>query len=181
VLQGFDSGGAFGTLLALQGVILVIIGATQVASSVGGARESGILDFHRVTPQPPAATALGFFFGAPIREYLLCAATLPFSLFCVAQGTPSLAGFAQLLIILVLSAWLFHAVAMLNALTIKNPRATSRGVVGLVLFVVLMSSGGMIYGFSQATVLVDDSPTLSFYGRPLPWLAVVLLYLLPYM
>ena len=53
---------------------------------MGKARESGILDFHRVSPMAPAAVVLGFFFGAPIREYLLFAATLPFSMICVYKG-----------------------------------------------------------------------------------------------
>lgn len=55
----------------LQAFILVVIGATQVASSVGGVRESNILDFHRISPLPPLAVTLGFFLGAPIREYIL--------------------------------------------------------------------------------------------------------------
>ena len=67
--------------LGLQILILALIGSNQINASLGGARESGILAFHRVTPLPPSVVALGFFLGAPIREYLLAAVTLPFALF----------------------------------------------------------------------------------------------------
>ncbi len=75
--QGFGQPAVYLMTRILQTIILVIVGATQVAGSVGGVRESNILDFHRISPLPPLATTLGFFLGAPIREYILFALTLP--------------------------------------------------------------------------------------------------------
>ena len=49
-LKGFDNGTAFGWLLFLQVIIIVAVGGAQAASAVSGARTSGILDFHRVSP-----------------------------------------------------------------------------------------------------------------------------------
>ena len=66
-------------LLFLQIIIIVAIGGAQVAAAVGGSRGSGILDFHRVSPLSPTELTLGFFFGAPIREYVLLATTLPYA------------------------------------------------------------------------------------------------------
>ena len=83
-LKGFDNGIAFAWLLFLQVIIIVAIGGAQVATSVGSGRASGILDFHRVSPLSRDALSLGFFFGAPIREYLLLATTLPYS--CALRG-----------------------------------------------------------------------------------------------
>ena len=83
----------------MQVVILAIMGSGQVNASVSGARASGILDFHRVSPLTPTELTLGFFFGAPIREYVLFAATLPFTVLCMAFGVPSLRGFIQLMIL----------------------------------------------------------------------------------
>ena len=88
-LDAYHNGGAFGALLALQAVILIVMGASQVGSSVSAARASGILDFHRVSPLTPGELTIGFFFGAPIREYVLFACTLPFAALCLAFGTPS--------------------------------------------------------------------------------------------
>ena len=76
--DAFLNGRAFEWLVMLQGIILIILGGSQVSAAVGGARLSGILDFHRVSPLTPAELTLGFFFGAPIREYLQFACTLPF-------------------------------------------------------------------------------------------------------
>jgi hypothetical protein len=174
-LQSLSNGGTFGLLLGLQSVILVVMGATQIGSAVGAARASGILDFHRVSPLTPTELTLGFFFGAPIREYVLFACTLPFSLFCLAFGTPSVHGFVQLMILLLACAWLFHGLALLNALLAKA-RANPRGVVGLVIFVVFFA-GHLIVGLSRSAALVDMDLRLSFYGISLPWLAVVVLHL----
>jgi hypothetical protein len=174
-LQSLSNGGTFGLLLGLQSVILVVMGATQVGSAVGAARASGILDFHRVSPLTPTELTLGFFFGAPIREYVLFACTLPFSLFCLVFGTPSVHGFVQLMVLLVACAWLFHGLALLNALLAKA-RANPRGVVGLVIFVVFFA-GNLVLGLRRSAALVDMDLRLTFFGISLPWLAVVLLHL----
>jgi hypothetical protein len=176
-LNGFISGGAFGTLLALQVIVLAIIGATQVGTSVGAARASGILDFHRVSPLTSTELALGFFFGAPVREYLLFAVTLPFSILCVAIGTPDFRGFLQVMILLLFSSWLIHGFSLINGLVLKK-QAGSRGVVGLVLFLGLMSSSFWPM-FGNVANWLDSDPRLTFFGISLPWLAVILLYQLP--
>ena len=67
-LDAFATGRAFEWLLVLQGVILIVMGASQMSAAVGGSRASGILDFHRVSPLTPTELTLGFFFGAPIRS-----------------------------------------------------------------------------------------------------------------
>ena len=176
-LDSFLNGGAFGTLLALQAIILAIMGASQVGSSVSSARASGILDFHRVSPLTPTELTLGFFFGAPIREYLLFACTLPFSFLCLAMGTPDFRGFLQLMIVLVTTSWVLHGLALVNALIMKK-QAGRGGVVGLVIFLAIMS-GSFISGFGRVASIVDREPRLSFFGISLPWLAVVLLYQAP--
>jgi hypothetical protein len=175
VAVSFADGGAFGLLLTLQAVILVVMGATQVGSAVGGARSSGILDFHRVSPVSPTALTLGFFFGAPIREYVLFATTLPWSALCLAFGSPTLHGFIQLMILLIAVAWLFHGLAMINAL-LSRPKTSSRGLVGIVMLL-LVFGGHALVGINRSAALVDYGMRLYFYGVSLPWLAVVLLYL----
>jgi len=174
-LDMFASGGAFGLLMTLQAIILVVMGATQVGTAVGGARGSGILDFHRVSPVSPAALTLGFFFGAPIREYVLFATTLPLSALCLAFGTPSLHGFVQLMIALIGTAWLCHGLAIMYAL-ISKPRTSSRGVIGIIVIVLFLGSR-VFLGLSRSAALVDLGLRLSFYSVSLPWLAVVLIYL----
>jgi hypothetical protein len=173
-LDAFHNGGAFGALLALQVVILIVMGASQVGSSVSAARASGILDFHRVSPLTPGELTIGFFFGAPIREYILFACTLPFSALCLAFGTPTVHGFIELMILLFASAWVFQGMALLNALVGKPRNNNSRMVVG-VLFFAIIFGGPLAAGASRASALADTGGRLQFYGISLPWLAVVLL------
>ncbi len=173
-LDAFKTGGAFGALFALQAVILAIMGSTQVGTSVASARGSGILDFHRVSPLSATELLLGFFFGAPIREYLLLACTLPFVVLCLAMGVPDFRGLVQLMIVQIATSWVLQGFSLLNALVLKK-QVGSRGVIGLVIFLGLMS-GSFISGFGHVANIVDREPRLSLFGVSLPWLAVVLLY-----
>ncbi len=174
------SGWAFGTYLTIQAVTLGMMGAAQISSSVGGARESGILDFHRVSPLSPLAVTLGFFFGAPIREYVLAAMTLPFVLYCAAEDAPSLAGVAQAEAALLMGCWLIHAMALLTALATKKPKAGTKGAVGVLIFVmIIFSSASGFRSMGLIASAVGVSPTLAFFTVPLPWLAFVALYDLP--
>ena len=118
-----------------------------VAGQLGrGRREaSGILDFHRVSPLTPAELTLGFFFGAPIREYVLFACTLPFAALCLAFGVPSVHGFVAA-----------HDLPGRDRLVFSRPgaperadhegSATARGAVGVVVFFVLFLFNAMRMG-----------------------------------
>jgi hypothetical protein len=178
-LQGFQSGQAYECLIMLQAAILVVLGAGQIGVAVGGARNSGILDFHRVSPLTPTELALGFFFGAPIREYLLFASTLPFSAVFLAVGVPSWRGFVQVTILLFTTAWIVHGLAMLNSLILKA-QANARGVAGaaIVMFFVLLN-GVRMGRLLPSAIFFDEDGRLGFFGMSLPWLAVVLVYALP--
>jgi hypothetical protein len=176
-LNWFVTGHAFEMLYLLEVIILFVIGSSQVSTSVAGARISGILDFHRVSPVKPRALALGFFFGAPIREYVLVAATLPFAVVCLAFGAPTIRPLIQLLVLLLASAWFFHGLTLLNGLLTKA-RPTARGAV--VVTVVMMF--GLFNALRMSRVLpssflFEGDQQLSFFGVWLPWLPVVLLYL----
>jgi hypothetical protein len=176
--NGLLGGQAFGGLMTLQLVILAIMGASQVGSSVGKARESGILDFHRASPMPPFSEALGFFFGAPIREYLMFAATLPMTLVCIWMGWPSFTGTFQLMGSLVLVAWTLHAIALLNALSGKGGKSGNRAIIGLVILLIFGSTA-IVYGFFQLAEAIEKYPTGHFFELELPWLLVMAIDLLP--
>jgi hypothetical protein len=176
-LSWYTSGTVAGWIVAIQVVILAVIGSSQVNASVNGARASGILDFHRVSPLTPTELTLGFFFGAPIREYALFAATIPFTVLCMAFGVPSFRGFVQLMIIVVTSCWTLHGLMVLNGLMSKA-KTPSGGIVGVVVFIIFFF--GMIFTGAQYSVnVVEGDRRLMFFGISLPWLPVVLLYQLP--
>ncbi|MEN6404441.1 MAG: hypothetical protein ABFD94_21035, partial [Armatimonadia bacterium] len=66
--DSYKDGMLFSILLLIQGGLLLLVGTSEIANAVAGARHSGMLDFHRISPQSPVATAAGFILGAPIRE-----------------------------------------------------------------------------------------------------------------
>lgn len=176
-LDAYRTGGIAGWIVALQIVILGVIGAGQVVASVNGARISGILDFHRVSPLSATELTLGFFFGAPIREYALFAVTIPFTILCMAFGVPSFRGFVQLMIVVVTSAWLLHCVMLLNGL-LSRSKTPSNGVIGVVVFLIFFFSF-IVWGAQTSVNVVESDRRLSFFGVSLPWLAVILLNQLP--
>ncbi|MCJ7750959.1 MAG: hypothetical protein MUQ65_07665, partial [Armatimonadetes bacterium] len=84
-----DIAGLFMFLLVMQAGLLLLAGTYRVATDVSEAQQSLMLDFHRISPQKPLAITLGFLFGSPIREYVLFACTLPFSMALAYAGNVS--------------------------------------------------------------------------------------------
>jgi hypothetical protein len=175
-VRGFASGDGFTALLVLQFIILAIMGSTQVGASVGTARASGILDFHRVSPQSPLELTLGFLFGAPIREYALTALTLPFMLFCVSMGFPDFRGLVQAEILLLFVAWTLHAVSLLGGLSLKSG-ISGQNALGFTIIIGMFVVGPLFGAFGILKNLIDGDVRMDFLGLSLPWLAFVLLHL----
>ena len=170
----------FNALLAIQAILMGIVGANQVGSSVAKARESGLMDFHRASPMAPMSQAVGFFFGAPIREYLLFAAILPFSLICMVSGWPDFKTGCELIAGLVLITWVMHAFALLNALLWKPSKSATRGLI--VLVGLILGVGSMIGSVTSGSWMKDEdngSPMLNFFGARFPALVVMMIDLLP--
>jgi hypothetical protein len=176
--------GAVTILLGLQVITLVFGGSNQINASLGQARESGILDFHRVSPVPPAVVALGFFLGAPIREYILAAIALPFGVFC-AYGVDAfnhwkgISWFAQIELAVLMTTWIFHALTVIGCLTRKKPRSSVRGVVIGVILVVFLGYAGSVGFYFGTQWLLEETRYLNFFGRLIPWLAWLVIYEVP--
>jgi hypothetical protein len=100
----------------LQSIILVLIGGTQVASAVAQIKESGIIDFHRITPIPSSVQTIGIMLGAPIRELLLYAVTLPFALYMAIDGPIGATNFAKLVLVQLGGAMMYYSFSMIVGL-----------------------------------------------------------------
>jgi hypothetical protein len=175
-LNWFATGHAFECLYMLEAIILVVIGSSQIGSAVAGARLSGILDFHRISPLKPRAITLGFFFGAPTREYVMFAATLPFAAVCLSFGAPTVGPLCQLLIAMIALAWFFHGMTLLNSLLAK-PRPSARGTVAVTVFLIFIVVNSLrMSRVMPSAWLFEGDQRLSFFGLSLPWLVVVLAY-----
>ena len=145
--MGFELGVPFVLFFLVQGCALHLVGTSQVASSIGQVNDSGILDFHRISPLPPTTTALGFVLGAPIREYLVAFVALPFALCSALLGKPGIMGFLTTTLVLLTTTWLFHLLAMTAGLL--APRGKTRGTnmgLGFLVVVAFFSSSWVQFG-----------------------------------
>ena len=172
------SQGFFTFLTVIGGLIVVIGGGNQVAMSVGSAKESGILDFHRVSPLPAEAVTLGFFLGAPIREYLLFAVILPFMLITAVQGGVGFETIVNMIVPIFLTAWLIHAIAIFTALVAKKPKMASAAVVGLTIMTLWVGSAavGAFQQMAAANGANGDLRFLDFFGFAIPRLLFLAIY-----
>ena len=135
------NGQALVWLLGLQGFLLFVLGSARVAGAIAGARDSGILDFHRISRVSPLRMAVGFMLGAPVREYALFAITLPVALALPALGYPHPLRIVVALLLLVCATLLYHCAAALIAL--EMPKA--RNAEALAVAFPLMAQVGGLY------------------------------------
>lgn len=186
--------GAVILTVVLQGLILFLVGGGQVGNAVGAARESGMMDFHRISPQPPSALALGFLIGAPIREYMLSACTLPGYALLVTVIPPSLLASGNLqvdqlwllpLVMLVL-ALLYHTIGIIGGLSVSGAQRRNAGVL-VILVVIIVTTLGLFPPMAYLSFLAplwlalnEDLSNLpiqfTFFGAHLPIVFLSLLH-----
>jgi len=185
VTQTFKDGAAFTCLLFVQGALLLLVGTSEVASAVAGAKHSGTLDFHRISPQSPVATAVGFILGAPIREWVLFLVTLPFALVAAFMGPPGVDGLIITILVLIPSALLFHTLAALGGAASARLRGAGSWVTVLVIILHAGSplQSGLFTIIPTVTKLMNPKTDLpirdSFFGLALPVAVLSLLHIIP--
>ncbi|MHB0939211.1 MAG: hypothetical protein ACYDCO_14380 [Armatimonadota bacterium] len=180
--------------VVLQGLVLFLVGGSQVGNAVGSARESGMMDFHRISPQSPSALALGFLIGAPIREYMMFACTLPGYALLVTAIPQSLlvSGDLQVdqlwllpLVMLVL-ALLYHTIGIVGGLSVSGAQRRNAGVL-VILVVIIVTTLGLFPPMAYLSFLAplwlalnDDLSNIpiqfTFFGAHLPIVFLSLLH-----
>jgi hypothetical protein len=184
---GNGAQGAAISMLVLQALVLFLVGGATVATAVSNARESGMLDLHRISPQEPAAVTLGFLLGAPIREYILFACTLPFSLLIAAEANHGLLGWLALTADLIVASLLYYAIAILAGLAL--PKRTSSMTLTL-LIIAMLYLGFMLQPAGCMTIIPTALSALgttdasfavhtTIFGWPVPAFLVSLLHQAP--
>ena len=158
---------AFTPLLILQGFFLMFLGTGRIASVTAEEKESGLLDYQRMTPMSPLAKIFGYLFGLPAREYWMFLVTLPFLLHCVVAGKLPLWNIFHLYAVFFCSVLLYHLTAHVIGLVVPRPRAASwvarLAVLGLYIFLPALGQAGISF-LSFLTIL----PT--YFGKILPHL-----------
>lgn len=122
-------------VIIIQAVILMFLGTGAVAFGISGERDSGVLDYQRMTPLTTRAKLLGYLFGLPIREYALFALTLPYIAFAVIRGNLGWAVFAHFYLIFAISVIVYHLTGFVAGMI--SPKARRAAVFAQVFVVVL--------------------------------------------
>ncbi len=126
-------------LIIVQGVLLMGMGTSAVATGIARERDRELLDYHRMTPMSPAAKIVGYLFGLPSREYFLFALTLPFVAYAVLRGGVPLFKVLHFYVAFFSSVWLYHMTGLMAGMVSRKPWQSSfvsLGSVG-VLYLVL--------------------------------------------
>ncbi len=142
-------------LLIFQGIVLFLLGTGQVAGGMTAEADEGVIDYQRLAPMSPLAKVLGYIFGLPVREYLLVAITLPFTLWSCWRGEVPAGIALQLYAVFFTSAILYHLTGLVAGTVVKNRRwafLVSMGVVFLLYTVIpRLSDFGLVY-FEYLTI-----------------------------
>ncbi len=146
-------------MLIAQGIILMFLGTGSVAGGMAEEKESGLLDYQRLTPMTPFSKIIGYLFGLPCREYLLFAFTLPFTLIATLGGQLPITKVLLLYSIFFCVVTAYHLTAMVAGMLARKPRRASWFarilVVLLYIFLPALSQAGLTV-FGHLTIL----PTL---------------------
>ncbi len=136
-------------LLVLQGLILFFLGSGQSAGGMTAEADDGTLDYQRLAPMSPLAKVFGYLFGLPVREYVLFATTLPFSLWSFWQGDVPWSVPAQLYAVFLSSGVLYHLTGLVAGTVVRNRRVAFLVAIGTVflLYTVVpqMANFGLVY------------------------------------
>ena len=121
----------------------MFLGTGRVASVTAEERESGLLDYQRMTPMNPFSKIVGYIFGLPAREYYMFLFTIFFLLHCVVAGKIPWDNVFQLYAVFFCSVILYHLTAHAVGLVVPKPRAASwvSRIVVLGLYVALPGLG----------------------------------------
>jgi hypothetical protein len=125
-------------VLAIQWFVLVFLGTGSVASGIALERDSGTLDYHRLSPMSPWAKVVGFLFGLPIREYVLFGLTVPFVLIAAILGRMSPLGLLHLYAVFFAGVLFYHLAGLVSGMLAKRGRRAgwiAQAIVVLLYFV----------------------------------------------
>lgn len=166
-------------LIIVQGVLLMGMGTSAVATGIARERDQRLLDYHRMTPMSPASKIIGYMFGLPSREYFLFALTLPFVAWAVWLASVPLLKVAHFYTVFFSSVWLYHMTGLMAGMVSRKAWQSSFVSLGLVaalyLVLPLFARVGLSF-FDFLTVrptfygMVAEELQLAHDGRPSDWI-----------
>lgn len=142
-------------LLAIQAFILFILGTGQVAGGMTAEADEGTMDYMRLSPMTPLAKVLGYLFGLPVREWIMFAATLPFTAWGLWRGAVSAEIWVPVYAVVLTAAVLYHLTGLTAGTVLRNRRwaflSSMGGVFLLYTVVPQLANLGLVY-FEYLTI-----------------------------
>lgn len=123
---------AFIGVLILQWLVLFVLGTAQVAGGMTAETDEGVIDYQRLIPMSPLAKVSGYLFGLPVREYVMVAATLPFTAWALWKGDVAAGAWAPLYAVTFTSALTYHLTGLVTGTVVRNRRWAFLVSIGLV-------------------------------------------------
>lgn len=133
-------------LLVLQGIILFVLGTGQVAGGMTAEADEGMVDYGRLTPMRPVAKALGYLLGLPVREYVMFAATLPFTVLAIWRGGVAFRDWGPVALVFGTSVVLYHLTGLVAGTVLRNRRWSFLLAMGLVFLLYSLVPQGARFG-----------------------------------
>jgi len=133
-------------LLAIQALILFVIGTGQVAGGMTTERDEGMVDYQRLVPMTPLSKTLGYLIGLPAREWVMFLATLPFMGLALWRGQVPFSGWAPVALVFLTSVMLYHLTGLVAGTVFKNRRWAFLICMGMIFLLYFLVPQGARFG-----------------------------------
>lgn len=133
-------------LLLIQAMILFVAGTGQVAGGMTSERDDGMVDYQRLAPMTPLAKTVGYLIGLPVREWVMFAATLPFTGLILWHGKVPFSDWGPVALIFLTSVLLYHLTGLVTGTVLKNRRWAFLLCMGMVFLLYVLVPQGSRFG-----------------------------------
>ncbi|MFM7317199.1 MAG: hypothetical protein ACKO5E_09650, partial [bacterium] len=144
--------------------MMLIVGSQQIGLMISVTRASGMIDFHRLSPQSPQSLYLGFLLGGTIREYILVASAIPFLVLACVLYQTSLIGLFILLMAVLVMTLLMHSLSIVSAMLVKAPNANAAKGAAWGVFAAMGFLGPLLSGTMAINRAANEPPPVNFFG-----------------
>ena len=125
----------YGWIIGVEILVLIVGGFSRISKTLADERKAGLLDSNRLTPLKPSQIVIGYWFGAPLREFYMSAILAAIGLVMVLLGRLPLTLWLGTQILIASTALFLGLLAVLIGLVIQKPQNSA--VVPIVLIVLL--------------------------------------------
>jgi uncharacterized membrane protein len=153
-----------GYILGGMVFLMLIVGTQQIGIMISTTRATGMIDFHRLSPQSPLSLFVGFILGGTIREYIFILFAIPFLVLACILYEISLIGLAILLFSLLILSLLFHSLTVVSAMLVKTPNANAAKGAAWGVFAALGMLGPLLSGTMAINRAANEPPPVNFFG-----------------